>query len=182
MRYKGNSVGSVEAALKEVAGPDPAAPPPVDALLLGTETDLTVQAIPVLSRYGLGTDRVRILGTTLWARDAARLSALNGAWYAAPDPAVRAAFEQRYAARYGGPPAGFASIAFDAAAAARATAGPNGFNPNTLMRPDGFAGADGVFVLLPDGRVLRGLALFEIGPNGARVRQPGPRSLTAPGV
>ena len=66
--------------------------------------------------------------------------------------------------------------------AARATATPGGFNPNVLTRPEGFAGADGVFVLLPDGRVRRGLALFEIGANGAHVRQPGPRSLTAPGV
>jgi hypothetical protein len=177
-----NNLGSLETALKEAAGPDPAAPPPVDALLLGTSIDLTVQAIPLLSKYGLGADRVRILGTTLWGRDAARLSGLSGAWYAAPDPQVRAAFEGRYRSRYGAPPRDFASIAFDSAGAARATATPDGFNPNLLTRPDGFAGADGVFVLLPDGRVRRGLALFEIGPTGARVRQPGPRSLTAPGV
>ncbi|HYZ63231.1 MAG TPA: penicillin-binding protein activator [Acetobacteraceae bacterium] len=180
------NIAGVEAALKEAAGnpatTPPTDPPPVDALLLGISGDLLQQAIPLLGKYGLGTDRVRLLGTTLWAREAPRLSAIAGAWYAAPDPAMRRPFEQRYAARFGAPPRDFASIAFDAAGAARAASTPNGFDVNALLRPDGFAGADGVFVLLPDGRVRRGLAVFEIGPGGSRVRQPGPRSLTAPGA
>ncbi|MBV8914447.1 MAG: penicillin-binding protein activator [Acetobacteraceae bacterium] len=188
-RYQGG-LPAVENALREVVGTPspgvpgaalPPSPPPIDALLLGTTGDLTVQAIPLLNQYGLGPDRVRLLGTALWARDAARLSGIAGAWYAAPDPALRSVFEQRYTQRFGAPPTPFASIAFDSAGAARSAATPNGFDVNALLRLEGFAGADGVFVLLPDGRVRRGLAIFEIGPNGTHVRQPGPRSLNLPG-
>jgi ABC-type branched-subunit amino acid transport system substrate-binding protein len=176
-RYQ-SGLSGVEGALKELAG-QPG--DPLEALLLGTPGDLTVQAIPVLTQNGFGPDRVQLLGTALWARDAGRMSGIAGAWYAAPDPALHAAFEHRYSQRFGGSPRDLASIAFDAAGAAHAAATPNGFDPAVLLRPDGFGGADGVFVLLSDGRVRRGLALFEIGPSGARVRQPSPRSLTAPG-
>ena len=108
---------------------------------------------------------MRLLGTALWARDASRLSALAGALYAGPDPQTKQVFERNYAARYDSPPRDLASIAFDAAGAARAVSGPAGVNANALLNPNGFSGADGVFVLLPDGRVRRALALFEIGAS-----------------
>jgi ABC-type branched-subunit amino acid transport system substrate-binding protein len=182
----------LETALAQLAGstatsgpaapPQPAAPPSIDALLVGTTADATVQALPALTRYGLGPDRVRLLGTALWARDASRLSALAGAWYAGPDPQTKQVFERNYTSRYGSPPRDLASIAFDAAGAARAVTGPAGVNANALLNPNGFAGADGVFALLPDGRVLRALALFEIGANGVSVREPGARSIFGPRV
>lgn len=175
-------------ALRQLSGgagappADPAAPPPIDALLVGTSAEATAQALPALSRYGLGPDRVRLLGTALWARDAGRFPALAGAWYAGPDPQTRGAFERSYTSRYGTPPRDLASIGYDAAGAARAVTSPNGVNVNALLNPFGFAGADGTFILLPDGRVRRSLALFEVGPNGTRVREPAPRNLGGPGV
>ncbi len=45
--------------------------------------------------------------------------------------------------------------------------------PDILTQPQGFAGADGAFALRPDGRVRRGLAVFQVGPEGARIVDPG---------
>ena len=160
----------------------PLPPPPFDALLLGTAGEPLGQALPLLTYYGIGPEQVRILGPALWSRDAARLSALTGAWYAAPDPAQRAPFEQGYAAKYNAPPRDLASLAYDAAGVARVAADSGGFAPGALTRPEGFTGADGLLGLQPDGQVRRGLAIFEIDHGGSHVVQPAPQSLQSPGV
>jgi branched-chain amino acid transport system substrate-binding protein len=165
---------------KEAGRPLP--PPPIDALLLGTAGEQLGQALPLLTYYGIGPEQVRILGPALWGRDASRLSTLSGAWYAAPDPAQRAPFEQAYAAKYNAPPRELASLAYDAAAVARVAADSGGFAPGPLTRPEGFTGADGLLGLQPDGQTRRGLAIFEIDHGGSHVVQPAPQSLQAPGV
>ena len=176
-------------------------PPPVDALLLGTGGGVLRDLPTVLALYDLKLPTVRLLGPALWAQDAARLGALAGAWYVAPDPALRARFVARYAAsaRAGteagapadgtdatspagapapaaaqaapsasppaGPPPALADIAYDAAAVARVLAA-QGYGPVALQRPEGFAGTDGVFALLPGGAVRRDLAVFQIDADG----------------
>lgn len=160
------------------AGPEPAR---IDALLLGVSGDPLQQALPTLAAYQTGPDHLRLLGTALWTRDAPRLFLIAGAWFAAPDPAPLGVFEKQYAARYGAPPRELAGLAFDAAAVARSIAGPTGFPVESLLRPEGFAGADGVFVLGANGLVRRALALFEIDRGGAHVAQPAPQSLALNG-
>ncbi len=185
--------------------PEPATeptPPPLDALLLGTG-GTTLRDLPtVLALYDLKLPSVRLLGPALWAQDASRLGGLAGAWYVAPDPALRARFVQAYAAsaQAGGqaatpagvlpdlgaagpadaqaaavpgprpaaasaPPPALADIAYDAAAIARVLAA-QGYGPAALQRPEGFAGTDGVFALLPGGAVRRDLAVFQIDAGG----------------
>ena len=160
----------------------PVPPPPVDALLLGAAGDQLGQAAPLMAFYDIGPGQVRILGPAIWAREAPRLGALSGAWFAAPDPAQRQAFVQRYTAKYNAPPRDLASLAYDAAAIARVTADANGFPLASLLRAEGFGGADGLLGLLPDGQVRRGLAIFEIDGTGAHIVQPAPDSLSAPGT
>lgn len=157
-------------------------PPPFDALLLGAAGEQLNQAAPLLTAYDIGPAQVRIMGPALWARQTGQLGALSGAWYAAPDPAARAGFEQQYAAKHGAPPRELASLAFDAAGIARAAAGGAGFAAGALVRPEGFVGADGLLALLPDGQVRRGLAIFEIDRGGSHIVQPAPQTLSAPGV
>jgi len=210
VRY-GGSFATLNAALKDVSGysarrsaaeqqqrdaraqggpdsqPEPADPgqqaaPPLDALLLGAAGESLGQAAPLLAAYDVAPNRIRVLGPALWAREASRLSALAGAWYASPDPAQRASFEKQYAAKYDTPPREYASLAYDAAAIARVTADSIGFTPGALARPEGFAGVDGVLALLPDGQVRRGLAIFEIDRGGSHIVQPAPQSVAAPGV
>ena len=189
-RYPVGRTAAMDAALREVADhehrggasttpPDPlavpmdAAPPPFDALLLA-EGGPALQAASVsLQRYDVRPPAVQIVGPGTWARDAANLGGLAGAWYAAPDPATRGAFEQIYSATYGSAPPGVASIAYDAAQLARVAAA----NPAALTQPGGFRGADGPIALRPDGQVARGLAVFAVGPDGPRVVDPVPASI-----
>ena len=156
----------------------PIPPPPFDALLLAdTGTDLQ-EVISVLSYYDIPASEVRIMGPGLWGAFASKLSPLEGAWFAAPDAQDRLGFVQRYQAKFGQPPRPLADIPYDAAALARSLATSAGYSADALTRADGFAGVDGVFALMPDGHVRRGLAIFQIQPGGgARIVQPAPRSL-----
>ncbi len=166
---------------REANGPT-ASSADIDALLLGVAGDQLGQAGPLLASYDIGPAQVRILGPAIWAREASRLGALFGAWYAAPDPALRGLFEQQYATRYNAPPRDLASLAFDAASVARVVGDRSGFPIGSLIRPEGFTGADGLFALQPDGNVRRGLAIFEVDAGGSHVVQPAPLTLTAPGI
>lgn len=169
-----------------VAPAVPHTPPPIDALLLGAAGPTLVEAAPMLKTYdlrpGSGTEGVRVLGPGIWQREAERLSALSGAWFAAPDPANRAAFIQAYITRYGAAPRDLASLAYDSASLARVVGEGGAYSGASLMRSEGFAGADGVFALLPQGQVRRGLAIFELDAKGAHIVQPAPQAIGAPGA
>jgi branched-chain amino acid transport system substrate-binding protein len=153
--------------------PAPLGAAPFDALLLAESGAALQTAAADITKYQIAPPAVQIVGPGTWARDAANLGGLAGAWYAAPDPATRGAFEQIYTATYGSPPPSFASIAYDAAELARVAAA----TPGALTQPGGFRGADGPVALRPNGQVARGLAVFAVGRDGSRVVQPVPASL-----
>lgn len=158
-------------------------PAPFDSLLLAATGDQLSQIASLLPYYDIDRPAVRVLGPALWANPTARGGAdLSGAWYAAPDPAARSAFDQQYTAQYGTPAPGLADLAYDAAAIARVVGGAGDFSAASLTRPEGFAGVDGVLGLQPDGTVRRGLAVFEIQRGGPQMIEPAPDSLGAPGT
>ncbi len=194
-RYPNGRAAALDSALKDVSDAEnrtalappadpadplmattPAAaptPPPFDSLLLA-ESGPALQAVAAaLQKYDIHAPRVQIIGPGTWARDAANLGGLAGAWYAAPDPATRGAFEQIYAARFGSDPPGYASIAYDATQLARVAAS----NPAALTQPGGFRGADGPLALRANGQVARGLAVFAVGPSGPQIVDPVPASI-----
>jgi ABC-type branched-subunit amino acid transport system substrate-binding protein len=161
----------------------PIPPAPFDALLLGATGEPLSEIASLLPYYDIDSPAVRLLGPALWANPDARVGVnLNGAWYAAPDPAARSSFDQQYSAKYGTPAPGLADLAYDAAAIARVTASAGGFSQASLTRPEGFAGVDGVLGLQADGSVRRGLALFEIQRGGVQMIEPSPETLGAPGT
>jgi branched-chain amino acid transport system substrate-binding protein len=158
-------------------------PPPFDVLLLGaTSADQLSEILPLLRYDDIGPGQVRLIGPALWAGLAGKLPGLAGAWYAAPQPEARQSFADAYQGRYGASPPPLTDLAYDAAAIARVVATTGRFSYGALARADGFAGADGVLGLLPDGHVRRGLAVFEIDASGAHMVEPAPTSLSAPGV
>ena len=159
--------------LMDTAPTAPTPAPPFNALLLAESGPALQAASASLQKYEIRAPEVQIIGPGTWARDASNLGGLAGAWYAAPDPATRGAFEQIYAARYGAPPNGIASIAYDAAQLARVAAN----DPASLTQPGGFRGADGPLALRPDGQVARGLAVFAVGPAGPQIVEPVPASI-----
>jgi branched-chain amino acid transport system substrate-binding protein len=145
-----------------------------DTLMLA-ESGQRLQALePVLSNLHLNAPQVRLMGPDLWAKENGDSPALAGAWYAAPDPALRQDFEQQYLSRYHNAPTHLADLAYDAASLARVLAESADFSLASLERRSGFAGVDGVFVLMSDGHVKRGLAVFELGQAGGRIVEASP--------
>lgn len=145
----------------------PMPPPPFDALLLGDTGLQLATVIDGLKQAAVDPHQTRLMGPALWSAFASKLGALHGGWFAAPEPGARTDFVQRYRARYGYAPSVLAGVAYDTATmAAVLSQQPDGFSQTSLLRPDGFAGADGTFALRADGSVARGLAVFEIMPGG----------------
>jgi ABC-type branched-subunit amino acid transport system substrate-binding protein len=155
-------------------------PPPFNALLLADSGESLSEIASLLPYYDVDRSAVQILGPALWASGGGS-GQFPGAWYAAPDPAARANFEQAYSAKYGSPPPSITDLAYDAASIARAL-GPRAFSIGALTQPNGYVGADGWFALLPDGQVRRALAVFAAQRGGGQIVEPAPQSGNVPGV
>ena len=157
---------------------------PFDAILLPGGSEEALQLAPLLAFYDVDPVRVRLLGTWLW--DNPRLGDepnMVGAWFAAPPPAARQDFENRFEALYDRSPDRLATLAYDTVALAAildATATEaDPYSIESLTVANGFAGVDGIFRLLPSGEVQRGLAVLEVQRNGLREIEPAPESFEA---
>lgn len=140
----------------------------VDAVLIAASATDSHKISTMMTAAGYPDATVKRLGTGLWDQaDAAKLSGLQGAWYAASSPRLRSRFEQRYFQTYGVQPPRLASLAYDATALTVVLAkSGHGFGRDTLTSPNGFAGVDGIFRFTAEGIADRGLAVLEI-KNGA---------------
>ena len=170
---------SASAAPDVLPDAEPSSAPPsganFDGLLLPEGGDQLKQIARRLKTAGIGTPKVHLLGSGLW--DDPSISsepALVGGWFAASPPDARREFQNRFQSTYGHPPPRLASLAFDAAALAKA-GGPAPFSHDAILNPSGFTGVDGLFRFAPNGLVQRGLAVLEVQPQGAVVVSPAPR-------
>ncbi|MGV6802030.1 MAG: penicillin-binding protein activator [bacterium] len=156
------------------------------AVLMPEQGKLLRALAPMLPYYDVNIRCVKVLGISAWNNPRlAREPALAGSWFAAPDPTLSEGFKQRYAKVYGETPPRLASLAYDAALlTARLSKNPRAerFTASNLTEPNGYLGADGLFRLLPSGRVERGLAILEIRPSGITVIDPAPRSFITLGT
>ncbi len=157
-------------------------PPPFDTLLLADSGTPLAEIASLLPYYDVYASAVRILGPAQWGLPGSGGEQFPGAWFAAPDPSARAAFEQAYTAKYGATPPPVADLAFDAGAIALALDTRLGVSAAALTQPQGFVGSDGLLILLQDGHVRRGLAVFETQRGGAQMVEPAPSTPGAPGV
>jgi branched-chain amino acid transport system substrate-binding protein len=148
-------------------------PAPSYGTLLMADTGDALPIIESLLPY-YDIDGVQVMGPVQWASSDSGSSHMRGAWYAAPDPESRAGLSQDYSGKYGGPPPAIADLAYDAASIARMLSGEGGFSVAALTRPGGFAGVDGRLMLLPNGEVNRGLAVFRIERGGSSMVEPAP--------
>ncbi len=134
---------------------------------------------------GLDAGSVQFLGIHRWEVSAEILNqpSLQGAWFAAPDPAFLNRFEARYRAAYGTRPHELAGLAYDGVAAvgallreAMAGTNPMPFSAASLTDADGFAGVYGPFRLMPGGLNQRNLAIREVRNGAAPVIDPASRA------
>jgi len=149
----------------------------MDALLLPEGGTRLKTLAPLLPYYKIEPDKVHFLGTGLWDEPGMGTEpALVGGWYAAPAPGARADFEKRFNDVYHRAPPRLATLAYDATALAAVLAhsGAGDFSVAAITNPSGFAGVDGIFRLLPDGLVQRGLAVIEVRKDGDTVIDPAP--------
>jgi branched-chain amino acid transport system substrate-binding protein len=149
------------------------------AILIPERGGLLRSLAQSLTQAGASNARVRYLGTGLW-NDADTLSdaRLAGGWYVTPDAAARAAFEQRFRARYGKRPTRLAGMGYDATAMlAGMTRGGSAATATqrAIETTDGFVGVDGLF-RFNRGVVQRGMAINEVGPRGGRTVEAAPVS------
>jgi ABC-type branched-subunit amino acid transport system substrate-binding protein len=168
--------GNASAAVQRVAGLGDQ----IDALFIPEQADGMVAVSQALSASGVGAPHLQLLGIGVW-NDARvlKLSALQGAWFAAPENAGFNSFAQRYRARFGSEPTRIATLAYDAvslAAALARTQGQAGFSDAVLTNASGFNGADGVFRFRSDGLNERGLSVLQIGNGGVVTISPAPKS------
>jgi branched-chain amino acid transport system substrate-binding protein len=151
-----------------------------DALLLPEGGAKLKAMAPLLPFYDIDTEKVHLLGTGLWDEPGLGIEpALVGGWFAAPDPAARADFEQRFQATYKRRPPRLATLGYDGAALAAVLARHEGgadFSRAAITNPSGFAGVDGIFRFGEDGLIQRGLAVLEVRKNGAVVVSPAPET------
>jgi len=158
----------------------------VDAIFIPDGGDAVPDVVQALTASGVNTKKIQLLGTGLW--DDPRIfsaPALDGGWYAAPDPAGFRAFAARYRARYKQDPVRTATLAYDAvaliAALVKTQPPAQKFSAEVLTNPSGFSGIDGLFRFRPDGTNERGLAVMRVTPSGAQVISPAPKSFGASG-
>ena len=153
---------------------------PFDALLLadgGTRLQTVAAWLPF---YDIDPSKIRILGTGLWDEPGVGAEpALVGGWFAASSPTARTDFEHQYEKIYGQKAPRRATLAYDATLLAVLLARKKGgadFTVQALTTPSGFVGSDGIFRLLADGRVERGLAVMQISRHGAKVISVAPKT------
>jgi ABC-type branched-subunit amino acid transport system substrate-binding protein len=164
----------------DVAQPsDAAVKSGADAILIAQGGVMLRAIAPTLSLHGASRDKVKLLGTGLWADDPSleKESTLSGSWYAAPEPNADEQFVTKYRSTFGAAPAALASLAYDAVSlvALLSPGTPyHRFTQAALMDPNGFAGVSGIFRFSPDGTSERGLAVMEITPAGPVVVSPAP--------
>jgi hypothetical protein len=157
-----------------------------DAVFIPDGADAVPSVVQALVAAGMASRGMQLLGTGLW--DDPRISAeasLHGGWYAAPDATGFRNFSGRYRSRYGQEPVRTATLSYDAVALVAAlvkTQGGQGFSDQVLTNPSGFAGIDGLFRFRSNGTNQRGLAVWRVGPDGAKVISPPPRAFAGSGM
>ena len=157
-----------------------------DTVLLPAGGDELQALAPLMPYFDVDPRKTKMIGTGLWDDPSVlREPNLTGGWFAAPPPETRTDFQARFARVFATKPHRISSLAYDAMSLAVALSGGTPgqrYTAPELTAEDGFAGIDGVFRFLPDGRNERALAVMEVRPGGFVVVSPAPASLTGGAV
>lgn len=136
--------------------------------------------VQLLVTGGADLKRARPIGTGIW-NDPGLIGdpLMEGAQFSGPEPSGWDNFRARYRQRYGAEPVRTATLSYDAVSLVSAlvtAGGPGALSSQSLTRPTGFAGVDGIFRFLDNGTNVRGLAVMEIRRGRADVVSPAPRA------
>ena len=177
-RYKGDPVdmGNKAAAIAKLG-------PQIDSVFVPDAGGNAAQVVQAMVSAGLDKSRVKFLGSGRWNDGAALANpALSGGWFPGTDQAGTDGFKGRYRQSYGTEPLPLAILGYEAvflAAGLVRNAGAKPFRDEIMLSRNGFAGQTGIFRFRTDGTSERGLAVYEIGGNTARVISPAPKQFPA---
>lgn len=150
-----------------------------------TAGDLPVIA-PLLREAGVVQPTVAYLGLSRWdvpAEALASVPALEGGYFALPDPGPSGRFAGRYRSAYGSGPHPLAGLAYDGVAAIGAIAqSGRTVGRATLTDRSGFAGTGGAFRLRADGTNDRALAVAQVVDRRAQIVSPAPGGFRGAGL
>ncbi len=140
-------------------------------------------ALPILAQLlpeqGVNPSVTKYLGLARWDifQQTLALPGLQGGWFALPDPSASAQFKSRYEAAYGSAPHLLAALAYDGVAAIGSLSS-RGRAPSSanLTQNSGFAGANGVFRLRPNGTIQRALAIAQVTNSQVQIIDPAPKN------
>lgn len=166
------------------AAPSGYSPAPYDAVFMPVGGDSAKTIGSMMTQAGLPPTQVRRLGTGLFDdQSLTQEPGLEGAWFAAPAPQARQAFEQRFMKSYNYTPPRLTTLAYDATALAAILAKQGlaqgdkpAFDTTSISNPNGFSGIDGIFRFRPDATAERGLAILEIKRGRIVVIDPAPKT------
>jgi branched-chain amino acid transport system substrate-binding protein len=178
-RLEASDDPAAEQALGALETRDTIGPPPFDAILLADGGHRLRSVAALLEFFDVDPATTRFLGTMRWQADPRVLAeaALQGGWFAAPEPDDLAAFEGRFRDSFARSPDPLAALAYDATALAVVVArdlADRSFAADSLIDAQGFAGATGLFRLRPDGLADHGLAVLEVSGGTTRTLDPAP--------
>lgn len=155
---------------------EPSADAPFQAVMLPEGGTRLRTLGPLLPYHEIDPLIVRFLGTGLWNNEETRREpVLHGGWFAGPDADAHAAFVSQYESAFGEEPSRIASHAYDGVLLSVFFASQGEVTREALEDPEGFYGADGLFRFRANGRIERGLAVYEVRRAAFRVIDPAPR-------
>lgn len=176
-RYRAEKMTSEKATLQELE-------PALETLKKGSfdaifipEGGAALEKITfILTKEGFSPRHVYFLGTGQWdAVETLRDPLLENAWFAAPDPAGRQAFEKRFKQVYRLTPPRLTTLVYDGVALVKTLEQvPGGFSVENIGISQGFQGVDGVFRFLPSGLIERNFCVFVIRKNSLEEISPAP--------
>ena len=146
--------------------------------------------LPLLSQMlpesNVDIEAIRFIGLTRWDSIPSTLAlpGVQGGWFAMPDRNATANFNARYSSAFGEQPHPIAGLSFDGIAAigVLVKAGKSdALTAAALTQGAGFAGANGIFRLNPDGTNQRGLAVAQIQDKQIVIVDAAPRSFGGAG-
>ncbi len=171
-RYDYNDA-SVEAALEQIAPSIPDA----QAIFIPDGGSTPGALVSTMQRRGISLAGKKLLGTGQWRSSDLKNPNLAGAWFADADQESINGFNAKYSAKFEATPSTVAPLAYDAVALVSGIVkrfGQAGLRKDIIENPTGFSGYAGVFRFRADGTNERGLAVYEVSGDAAKVVSPAP--------
>jgi len=132
-----------------------------------------------LKAAGFKPNGHRIMGSGQWDTIDKRDPIFEGAVYAGADKSNFTAFASRYKASFGSEPSSTAALGYDAVSLSAELLRRSAVQPFTrqaIQSPSGFSGSTGLFRFLANGRLQRGLVVYQVRGGQAVVASPAPTS------